>query len=578
VAQPAFTIVIPVRDDADGLPRALASVLAQNFASFEVIVVDDGSTKPVAREEDPRVHVVRHERSRGPGAARNTGMSRASGEYVAFLDSDDVFRPNRLEHAYRVHAEGAELVVCGGARAGESSAPRPRPWHTTRRRPAEFLNGLTPHLGRVSIRRTAAHTFDDRYLACQDIEWWCRVPETLTVVEHYSPDHMFWGTDHPRILNSPSARLAFSYLLLDQHPEIYMPGSRARAFRLLRIADFEARCGSSVLSRAAAYEALRCHPDWGALKYVIRLSVRRSARVKVRVGDEPLPPIPRRRASRFRPFAIGGAEGALRYHSRAKRMHAAAHPFLPKPVRRAVRVFLRRHHAMTADSVFGKIPMLPATVVDIAPVVREPLETEVFARLIQPGATVIDVGANDGWFSLIGAARAGRTGRVVAYESDPRSAASVRKLIALIPDHPAPIELIEAAVESREVTPWWHLIVSASSAVIRLDVQGLESDVLHTLLRARPAAADLPTLMFGMESTRYARVGSSRNELKQFLEQAGYDLFLIDYTAGGLERFRSPAQLIAPCRNVVAVPREEMPTVLDRVHGPDGVPGRRRWS
>jgi hypothetical protein len=157
------------------------------------------------------------------------------------------------------------------------------------RRAAEFERFPTPSPRRVSIRRTAAHPFNELYLACQDIEWWCRVPDRLTVLEHHSPDHVFYGTDHPRVLNSPSARLAFSYLLLDDHPETYAPGSRALAFRLLRIADFESRLGSPVLSLAAFYDALRCHPDWSSLSCGLRLMLPRQAR-NVGVGDQPLLP------------------------------------------------------------------------------------------------------------------------------------------------------------------------------------------------------------------------------------------------------------------------------------------------
>jgi len=96
---PFFSVVIPVYNRADPLRAALQSVLMQTVQDFEIIVVDDGSSddpEAVVREiADSRVVFVRQE-NRGGGAARNTGIDRARGRYVAFLDSDDRFLPHHL--------------------------------------------------------------------------------------------------------------------------------------------------------------------------------------------------------------------------------------------------------------------------------------------------------------------------------------------------------------------------------------------------------------------------------------------------------------------------------------------------
>ena len=97
--KPFFSIVIPTYNRADLIGLTLDSVLAQTFAEFEILVVDDGSTDHTAAVvrayTDSRLHYlpkVNEERS----AARNHGLARAQGEYVLFLDSDDLFHPGHL--------------------------------------------------------------------------------------------------------------------------------------------------------------------------------------------------------------------------------------------------------------------------------------------------------------------------------------------------------------------------------------------------------------------------------------------------------------------------------------------------
>jgi glycosyltransferase involved in cell wall biosynthesis len=97
---PAVSVVIPLFENCGYIGRALASVFAQTFADFEVIVVDDGSTDGgsdvVRLWTDPRVRLVVQEH-RGAGAARNRGLREAQAEWAAFLDADDEWLPEFLE-------------------------------------------------------------------------------------------------------------------------------------------------------------------------------------------------------------------------------------------------------------------------------------------------------------------------------------------------------------------------------------------------------------------------------------------------------------------------------------------------
>lgn len=103
MSQKCVSVIIPCFNRGEVVARAIMSVLQQTHADFEVIIVDDASTDGgdlarIIREiGDPRVKLVKHERNAGGGAARNTGVANAVGDYVAFLDSDDEWFPNKLE-------------------------------------------------------------------------------------------------------------------------------------------------------------------------------------------------------------------------------------------------------------------------------------------------------------------------------------------------------------------------------------------------------------------------------------------------------------------------------------------------
>jgi glycosyltransferase involved in cell wall biosynthesis len=97
VAASSISVVIPVFNGEGFLGEAIESVLAQRYVPLELIVVDDGSTDGSAAvaEQFGEVKLIRTE-NRGPAAARNTGVARSTGELIAFLDADNLMKPDRL--------------------------------------------------------------------------------------------------------------------------------------------------------------------------------------------------------------------------------------------------------------------------------------------------------------------------------------------------------------------------------------------------------------------------------------------------------------------------------------------------
>jgi glycosyltransferase involved in cell wall biosynthesis len=100
VSPTRFSVIVPVHDDARWLGETLASVKAQARDDWELIVVDDGSTDGSAdvadRDDDPRIFVLRQSNA-GAFAARQTGLARARGTAIVFLDADDRLRPDALD-------------------------------------------------------------------------------------------------------------------------------------------------------------------------------------------------------------------------------------------------------------------------------------------------------------------------------------------------------------------------------------------------------------------------------------------------------------------------------------------------
>lgn len=102
--QPRVSIIVPTYNRAAYLPRALDSVEAQTFKDWELLLVDDGSTdataqviEPYAKRWGDRFVYLKQEKNRGASGARNIGIDHSRGRYIAFLDSDDEFRPRKLE-------------------------------------------------------------------------------------------------------------------------------------------------------------------------------------------------------------------------------------------------------------------------------------------------------------------------------------------------------------------------------------------------------------------------------------------------------------------------------------------------
>lgn len=216
-----ISVIIPSYNRAGLLPRALDSVLAQSHPVAEIIVVDDGSTDHTAQllaGRYARVEYVRQP-NRGVSAARNAGLARARHEWLCLLDSDDSWRPDKLEKQVQALRQNPAFRLCHT----DETWYRRGKLLQQRRKHAKRGGDLFQHclpLCAISPSSVMIHKgvfedvggFDESLPACEDYDMWLRICQKYPVLlvaealtnkygghdDQLSRKH--WGMDRFRIL------------------------------------------------------------------------------------------------------------------------------------------------------------------------------------------------------------------------------------------------------------------------------------------------------------------------------------------------------------------------------------------
>ncbi len=181
---PLVSVIIPVYNRRHMVCQAAESVLAQSYKSIELIVVDDGSTDNVGAALAPygdSITVLTRE-NRGVSAARNVGVARSRGKYVAFLDSDDLWLPEKLNRQVAFLEANPEARICQTEEIWNKNDRRINP-KKRHRKPSGMI--FMPSLELCLVSPSAVMLeksffletggFDESLPACEDYDLWLRI-------------------------------------------------------------------------------------------------------------------------------------------------------------------------------------------------------------------------------------------------------------------------------------------------------------------------------------------------------------------------------------------------------------------
>lgn len=252
---PAVTVVVPTFQRRDYVLRAVNSVLAQTFEEFELIVVDDGSTDGTEEAVvglDPRLRYEWQE-NQGTGAARNTGVRLARGAVVAFLDSDNRWRPNHLSIVSQALEHFPEAVLVSTCyRMHVAGRQKPCEGRLIEFLPLAYSDTWVGLTSCMAVRRAeldAVGGFNEELEALEDVELWLRLAERgpFAFVQHRTLIRQFTR-------ESRTARAIRSGAMLEAFEEISKTGLEVA--RTTRRPDREGMIGRAT-GRAWYSRALR---------------------------------------------------------------------------------------------------------------------------------------------------------------------------------------------------------------------------------------------------------------------------------------------------------------------------------
>ena len=195
---PCVSIIVATHNRPDTLAEALESVQAQIFKDFEIIVISNGETPQNAAQSQKLAALAGARWISLPDGnvaiARNAGVAAAAGEWIAFLDDDDIWLPEKLERQFAAAARtGADMIVCGSiefhadGRESLRKWPLPRGWTHLK---AICHQKWTALPSAVLVRKAAIHAaggFDPKLRLCEDADLWRRIAWRHSIFEMEEP-------------------------------------------------------------------------------------------------------------------------------------------------------------------------------------------------------------------------------------------------------------------------------------------------------------------------------------------------------------------------------------------------------
>lgn len=268
---PKVSVIIPTHNRAELLRSAIISVLNQTFQNFEIIVVDDASRdntqEVVSSYNDRRLKYIRNEISKGDGVARNAGINNSSGDYIAFLDDDDEWLPEKLEIQIDLLENSSAKV--GGVYTGVLNIDR-----TTRRilgiRIPEKKGDLSKDIlvgnfiitSSLILRKECFEKvglFDESVPFCSDYVMWIRISRQFLfeyikkpLVKYYIHNNSLSG-NHRLVISGIET-------MLNKYGDFFALNSKGYSYRYIDLGEYYCYNGNVNKGREAFLKAIELHP------------------------------------------------------------------------------------------------------------------------------------------------------------------------------------------------------------------------------------------------------------------------------------------------------------------------------
>ncbi len=188
--QPLVSVILPTYNRAWALKTAIDSVLFQNYPNIELIVIDDGSrdnTKELLKDYKNQIRVLTQENA-GVSAARNRGIEKSRGEFIALLDSDDAWDKKKISCQMDFFMANPEALICQTQEVWIRNHKRVNP-KIKHKKPSgmifeQSLNLCLVSPSAVMMKREIFEQkgyFNEKFLVCEDYDLWLRISSTIPV-------------------------------------------------------------------------------------------------------------------------------------------------------------------------------------------------------------------------------------------------------------------------------------------------------------------------------------------------------------------------------------------------------------
>ncbi|MRX54258.1 glycosyltransferase [Bacillus idriensis] len=275
--KPCVSVIIPTYNRSNLLKKSIETVLGQTFTDFELIIVDDCSKddtqKVILSFNDPRIIYIKLEENQGAPFARNIGINKAKGKYVAFLDSDDQWLPEKLQKQVLTFKKNEKtgVVYTGIKKISENNVEYQTPIHRGNILSKLFINNCVDSTSTVMVKKNVllkVNGFDLDLPSCQDWDLWIRL-SLITEFDFVSePLVNYYRHDGDRISTNFNSVLKGHLAMYNKHENLAkeLPNKNEQKFyfyigkRIFRAAIIHQNNEFTKIGRKFFLKAIKTYP------------------------------------------------------------------------------------------------------------------------------------------------------------------------------------------------------------------------------------------------------------------------------------------------------------------------------